>query len=425
VVAVVNGKGGVGKTTLAHNLAVHARALDVERPVLVIGLDGSPALDEMFAAEATPPTETAYTALQRGTFENAIRPGLHGVHYVPSSPRMADSAPVGLGRFVLQTALRRTAFPGLVLIDTHSDLGVWTQNAITASDLSLVPVCDGPSLLEARRVFHLLDDWGEPRSRARLVLSMLDLRIKFQAELCGDLLGLLTATARRFQLPLFRTFITRSPSVQALTSNPEGRHDPILHAAARTEVGARMTELTRELLAALARSGETPLEDADLRSLAAAAESPAEPVVRLRLRNPDAETALPFDVGEPLCVRDFPFYVGRQDASVLNDLAIDDVRPWQVSRRHAHLVRRDGRIGVVDLGSQRGTWVDGRQLGGPTADPGPAWFESPGGVLILGDRKRSPYVFDVEVSEPFVVSPKRADSALSPLQKAALAALAH
>lgn len=424
VVAVVNDKGGVGKTTLAHNLAVHARALDADRPVLVIGLDGSPALDEMFAADAVPPAETTYTALQRGTFEHAIRPGRHGVHYVPSSPRMAEPALPEPGRLVLDSALRRTAFPGLVVVDTRSDFGVWTRNAIAASDLSLVPVSDLDSLEAARRVFDLLADHGEPRDRARIVLSMLDLRIKFQAELCGDLLGLLTATAARFDLPLFRTFIARSPRIQALASNPEGRRDPILHAAAHVDVGQQMSELTREVLEALAATREAPVEASAPGWLEAADGCGAEPIVRLRLRNAAAEPALPFGIGDPLCLRRFPFYLGRQDPDVLNDLAIQDARPWQVSRRHAHLVREDGRIGVVDLGSQRGTWVDDRQLGGPTADPGPAWLDPPGGVLILGDRRRSPYVFDVEVSQAAAAATPRPAATLSPLQRAALAALA-
>jgi len=425
VVAVVNSKGGVGKTTLAGNLAVYARTVDANLPVLVMGLDGSSAPDEMFALDEASPKETTYTALRRGSFDTAIRRGLYGVHYVPSSPRTAASTHPDLDRFVLQRALRRTAFSGLVLIDTHSDMGVWTQNAIAASDLSLVPVADLPSLFTAKNVFDLLAAWGQPRSRARLVLSMLDLRIKYKADDCGDMLGLLVAAARRLDLPLFQGFISRSPGVQALASNPEGRVYSILHEARRTNVHDQMGELAEELLEVLGRQRATTPDEIGARSSKTSLEVSAEPIVRLRPRTPAAAFAVRFDAEKPLRICEFPFFMGRDDPGVLNDLAIHDLHPWQISRRHAHLIRRDGRIGVMDLGSRLGTWVDGRQLGGPTADPGPVYFGPKGGELILGTRRRSPYVFDVEVSRS-AVSPSLRNTACSPpLRTAALAALVH
>jgi len=425
VVALVNGKGGVGKTTLAGNLAVYAQTVDAKLPVLVMGLDGSSTLDDMFALDDASPTETTYTALHRGSFDTAIRRGLYGVHYVPSSPRTAASTPPALDRFVLLRALRRTAFSGLVLIDTHSDMGVWTQNAIAASDLSLVPVADLPSLYTAKTVFELLAAWGRPRSRARLVLSMLDLRIKYKADLCGDLLGLLLASARRLELPFFQSFVSRSPGVQALATNPEGRVYSILHEARRTHVHVQMGELAEELLEVLARERATTPDAIGARSSQTSLESSPEAVVRLRPRTATAAFAVRFDAEKPLSICEFPFFIGRDDPGVLNDLAIHDLHPWQVSRRYAHLIRRDGRVGVMDLGSRLGTWVDGRQLGGPTADPGPVYFGSQGGELVLGSRRRSPYVFDVEVSRG-AASPSLRDAApLPPLRTAALAALVH
>jgi cellulose biosynthesis protein BcsQ len=42
VLAVVSNKGGVGKTTVATNLAVYLRAMREDLPILLIGLDDQP-----------------------------------------------------------------------------------------------------------------------------------------------------------------------------------------------------------------------------------------------------------------------------------------------------------------------------------------------------------------------------------------------
>jgi len=419
VVAVVNSKGGVGKTTLANNLAVYARTVASSLPVLVIGLDDSPGVDEMFALDTASPEETTYAALRRGSFDSAIRLGRYGVHYVPSSPRVAVPMGQSLDSFVLKRALRRTSFPGVVIIDTKSDLEILTQNAVAASDLTVVPVADMASLFAASKVFDLLQKWGLPRTRARVVLSMLDLRIKYKAELCSDVLGLLVACARQLEFPLFQSFIARSPRVQALATNPEGRTFSILNEATRTNAHRQMGELAEELFEALASLRSNRPDD-----LAAEAppEASAQPRLWLSPRTPDAAFALQKQGQMSTCVGQFPFFVGRDDPSVLNDLAIPDQRPWQISRRHAHFIRREGRIGVVDLGSRQGTWVNGHRLGGLTADPGPVFFGAKGGVLILGTRQ-SPYVFDVTVSKTAAEPPVIERSVRSIARAAAIAAL--
>jgi len=247
VITVTSNKGGVGKTTLATNLAVYLRALDEDLPILVFSLDDQPAIDRMFALDGRCAAPDIADALRQGTLTPAIRLGQYGVHYVPSSRDVVEIKRTLRSDEVLRTVLLRTGWRGVVIIDTKSDLEVLTRNAIAAADLSLVVVKDQISVLEAERVFALLEGWGRPRDAARVVLSLVDLRIRYREGETHDVLGLLVQEVRRRGLPLCESFLSRSPKVESLYTNPDGRALSILHGAAGTPVHGQMHRLAEEV----------------------------------------------------------------------------------------------------------------------------------------------------------------------------------
>lgn len=255
MLAVTSNKGGVGKTTLALNLAVYLRALRAELPILALSLDDQSTLDRVFSFEGDAPKETVATALRAGNFASAIRTGRFGVRWVPSDPDVAALKRELDDPLQLQAALDRTGWRGLVVVDTKADLEILTRNAIAASDLTLVPVTDDASLREAVKVFELLDAWALPRERARIVLSMVDLRVKFRQGEARDVLALLLAEIRRRGLPLLETFVSASPKVATLTTNPEGRALSVLHGAPGSLVHRQMAHVAREVLAILGDPG--------------------------------------------------------------------------------------------------------------------------------------------------------------------------
>jgi cellulose biosynthesis protein BcsQ len=260
VVTVTSNKGGVGKTTVAGNLAVYFRALCEELPVLMLGFDDQRVLDQMFAIGAEPPEATLDDALRAGDLGGAIRMGQYGVHYVPSSDDLFDLKRAIDDPFHLQQVLLETGWEGLVVIDTKSDLEILTQNAIAASDLALVLVADQPSLREADRVFDLLKQWNRPRESARVLLSMVDLRIKYGADKSRDVLGLLVSEIRRRGHPLFQSFLSRSPRVASLCTNPEEQIRSILHGAEGSVVRLQMQQLAEDVLRNLEKlAGPLPL----------------------------------------------------------------------------------------------------------------------------------------------------------------------
>jgi len=260
VVTLASNKGGVGKTTLTVNLAVLLRALEPETPVLVLGLDDQDLIDRMFASGDEPPGPDVADALRAGALAPAVRRGRFGVDYVPTSPRAGELKREIARPDALAEALAASGRSGFVLIDTKSDLEVLTQNAIWASDLTLVPVTDQTSLLEAEKVFRLLERFGRPRSRARVVLSLVDLRIKYAGGEHGDVLALLVAQIRARGLPLLESFLSRSPRIEALHTNEGGRPLPICEQARGSLVHTQLRHLADDLLRALAETGSESLE---------------------------------------------------------------------------------------------------------------------------------------------------------------------
>jgi len=143
----------------------------------------------------------------------------------------------------------------LVVLDTKSDFEILTRNAIAAADLTLVVVKDQASLYEAQRVFDLFREWNRPFDRARIVLSLVDLRISYRGSEAEDVLNLLLAEVRQRGFPLFDTFVSRSPKVESLYTNPERRALSILHGAPGSPVHRQMQRLAEDVLAALPPRG--------------------------------------------------------------------------------------------------------------------------------------------------------------------------
>ncbi|MEM9176626.1 MAG: ParA family protein [Myxococcota bacterium] len=262
VVSVSSNKGGVGKTTVAANLAVYLRALHEDDPVLMVGFDDQTSLDRMFALDLDAPTagEDLEAGLRMRSLSKVVRFGQYGVEYVPSSrdvPRLRAliERPTALQQILL--ASERT---GTIVLDTKSDFEILTQSSILSSDLAVVVVKDQASLIEAKRVFDLLEANDRPRTAARVLLSLVDLRVKYREGETEDVLGHLLSEIRRLEYPVFETFISRSPKVESLYTNPEGRAHAILQGAEQTVVHRQMRQLTREVDGALeAQAREAPL----------------------------------------------------------------------------------------------------------------------------------------------------------------------
>jgi cellulose biosynthesis protein BcsQ len=246
VIVVSSNKGGVGKTTLAANLAIYVRALLEDLPVLAVGLDDQEVLDRMFALGLHKAGERnlKHGWAQR-SLEGVIQLGEYGVHFVPSPPDVSLLKGRAENPLTLRRILERTAWRGIIVIDTKADLEALTLNAFHAADRILVPVADWGSLEEAEKTFRILERSTLGVRRARIVFTLVDRRAR--ADAGSTLFQALLAEVRRRGWAYYKTYLTRSPRVEVLNS---GTSTPlsILHHARGTAVHAQMRELTQEVL---------------------------------------------------------------------------------------------------------------------------------------------------------------------------------
>ncbi len=154
-------------------------------------------------------------------------------------------------------------------------------------------------------------------------------------------------------------------------------------------------ERLREADARILALQKTDPQDALVPEVLPAVPAWEQPTVTLEGITSRAAAALP---ETPFQITQFPFRIGRQspDPLVYNDLMLPDSVPLQISRHHLALITQEGRVGVVDRGSTLGSWVDGRQVGGPSGLSGPVFFTGPEGLLVLGHRD-SPFKYRVSL----------------------------
>ncbi len=145
VTAVVNQKGGVGKTTTTFNLGVALQRLG--RRILLIDLDPQASLSASAGIPVAQLTASVYQALLDEATDPLplIRGTASGVHVLPATIDLA-AAEVELVNMTLRELVLRDVVDKLrprydhILIDCPPSLGLLTVNALAAADQVLIPL---------------------------------------------------------------------------------------------------------------------------------------------------------------------------------------------------------------------------------------------------------------------------------------------
>ncbi|MDD2735000.1 MAG: ParA family protein [Desulfuromonadaceae bacterium] len=247
-ITISSEKGGVGKTTLATNLAIYLKALREDLPVTLFSFDNHFTIDKMFELkkrEADVPD--VHELLMGAKACEVVQTGQYGVGYIRSSTELGDIHERFKGPMTLTRMLAESGIYGIIIIDTRPDLNILTQNALYAADRVLIPVKDLPSLENCKNIFALFDQRGIDKKSLALIPCLIDSRIKFEG-IFKDQKTLLRAFAVNRGYRCLDTYISKSPKVESLNTNPEGKIYPILTHARGTEVHSQFMEISRDIL---------------------------------------------------------------------------------------------------------------------------------------------------------------------------------
>jgi hypothetical protein len=104
-----------------------------------------------------------------------------------------------------------------------------------------------PSLENCRNIFALFEERGIDKKSLALIPCLIDERIKFEG-VFKDQKTLLRAFAANRGYRCLDTYISKSPKVESLNTNPDGKIYPILTHARGTEVHGQFTEISHDIL---------------------------------------------------------------------------------------------------------------------------------------------------------------------------------
>lgn len=198
VIAVVNQKGGVGKTTTALNLAAGLiRYSDITSSCLIIDMDPNGCASTTMLGKvegSAAPQRSIFDVLRRAiTPHDGIMSTVfsENIDIIPSSPHLDSMAKTQLLDRLRKVTEALASSYGWVIIDTPPNLGVLTTNAMVASNYLLIPSpINGLSVSTMRRLAGHIDQVRNTQNdllqTLGVLVTMKDARTKLNEKLVKE-----------------------------------------------------------------------------------------------------------------------------------------------------------------------------------------------------------------------------------------------
>ncbi len=222
VIAVVNHKGGSGKTTTALNLAAGlTRYSDITSSCLLIDMDphGCATSSLLGKLDGEAPARSVFDVLRRAiTPQDGITSTVYdeNIDIIPASPSLESMARTQLtDRLVKVTQALSTSY-GWIIIDTPPNLGILTQNALLAADYVLIPSpCTGLAVSTLHHLKALIERVQERPNIWLQILGVLVTMKDGRAELQKDVMKEMRNT---FKGDIFKTQVTTNIKIEEAPS---------------------------------------------------------------------------------------------------------------------------------------------------------------------------------------------------------------
>lgn len=243
IIALIAQKGGVGKSTCAHNIG--AGMAQAGRKVLMIDLDPQCSLSSIAGASLQGVSILEVIQRKASAGQAVQHCGKYDV-IAGSEGLAADGIISGKGReYRLREALQGLSGYDYILLDNPPSLGIITVNALTAADSIIIPAsADTLSLKALSQLWPTVQAVREHSNKALRIRGIVITRYNARAILSREAVEMIAQQAEAMGTKVYDTKIRQGVSLQ----EAQAMQVDIFEYAPRSNVAQDYQALTKEII---------------------------------------------------------------------------------------------------------------------------------------------------------------------------------